>query len=187
MSDRGAEPVKALLVRNRPAATPTATIESLRDAAWKATMAGGGVLVLQAVVSLVDRPARTFSGSTADWLGDGLLALGLALTLPGLLALRATLATRARRLLLAVAALGQLALLVAVAATLAAGHEILSGIYVAGFAAEVVALAATAIMTRRLLLFALVPALVVALALFDTAGAAALGAAWIAVAARRSA
>ena len=153
----------------------------------KALAIGGGVLfVAQAAAAAATEQNEKYAGSSADLLSDGLLAAGLLLSLAGLQALRRML--RARTATLAIG--GQLALLISIAATIAAGREALDALFVAGALAWLAGLTGTAVAAARSRdrrwrpALALPPAGIAALALADAGGAALLGLLWLVLTAR---
>ena len=152
----------------------------------KAAIGGGVLLMAQAVAAAVTEQNEKYAGSTADVLSDGLLAAGLLLTLAGLEALRRALSAGMATLALA----GQLALLISIAATIAAGREALDPFYVVGALTWLVGLIGIAVAAGRSgerrwrAALALPLAGVAALAFADVGGAVVLGLVWPVLAAR---
>ena len=149
------------------------------------TIVGGALLVIQAIASAFIDQSTNYSATTGDLLSDGLLGAGLLVTLAGLDSLRRTLAPRFGWFALA----GQAAITLAIVATIAAAHEVLDGVYIAGTAAWLVGTVAMAVVAARTrgvdkLVVILPVACVLSLALADTGGALLLGALWIVVGSR---
>ncbi len=150
------------------------------------TTLGGVVLVAQGVAAAATEQNTTYAGSTGDVLSDGLLAAGLLLTLVGLDALRRALSQR----MAALAMVGQVALLISILATVAAGREALDAVFVAGTLAWLIGLIGVAIVAARSperfwrATIALPLAGLAALALQDAGGAALLGLVWLVLGAR---
>lgn len=150
------------------------------------TTIGGVVLVAQGVAAAATEQNTKYAGSTGDALSDGLLAAGLLLTLGGLEALRRGLSRR----MAAAAMVGQVALLISILATVAAGREALDAVFVAGAVAWLVGLIGIAIAAARSrerlwrAAIALPLAGLAALAFQDAGGAALLGLVWLVLSAR---
>lgn len=150
------------------------------------TAAGGVVLVAQGVAAAATEQNTKYAGSTGDALSDGLLAAGLLLTLAGLEALRRVLSRR----MAAVAMVGQVALLISILATMAAGREALDVVFVVGTLVWLVGLTAIAIAAARTSerswrpVVALPLAGLAALAFQDAGGGALLGLVWLVLSAR---
>jgi hypothetical protein len=154
-------------------------MDAMRMRLTLTTVTAVGMVVL-GILTLAAPPHARFSGSGADYAADAVWAVLLAVSVPALVALGRG-SGRAGRAAAAAAALGQAALALSVAATVAAGREVLDALFVAGFALELVGLVVLAAAARRAVVLALVPGLVIALALFGHGGTIALGAAWLAV------
>ena len=144
---------------------------------------GGVLLVAQAIATAATEQNEKYAGSTGDVLSDGLLAAGLLLTLAGLEALRRTLSATMGALAIA----GQLALLISIIATMAAGREALDAVFVVGTLAWLVGLIGIAITAgsgdrnwRPAL--ALPVAGIAALGFADAGGAVLLGLVWLVLA-----
>lgn len=163
-------------------ASPAASTASFP---WILAAIGGGLAVVQAIAALLEAPGETFAGSRADYIADGLWAAALALTLAGLWELRHFKTGRLWQVATYGALAGQTAIIIAVAATLAAGREVLDALFIGGFAVEVISVLILAVVGRSLLLGLLVPALVLSLAFFAQGGAAAFGIVWVAISLRR--
>ncbi len=153
----------------------------------RALAIGGGILfVAQAVAAAVTEQNEKYAGSTADVLSDGLLAAGLLLSLAGLDALRRMLSAR----MATVAIGGQLALLISIAGTIAAGREALDALFVVGALVWLVGLVGIAVAVGRSgerrwrPSLALPLAGIAALAFADTGGAVLLGLLWLVLAPR---
>lgn len=150
------------------------------------TTVGGLVLVAQGVAAAATEQNTKYAGSTGDALADGLLAAGLLLTLAGLEALRRALSPR----IAALAIVGQVALMISILATMAAGHEALDAVFVAGAVAWLVGLIGIAINAARprerpwRATIALPLAGLAALAFHDAGGGALLGLVWLVLGAR---
>ena len=146
-------------------------------------MGGGLLLIAQAVAAAFTEQSASYSGTTGDALSDVLLGTGLILTLAGQEGLRRTLAPRSGALAMA----GQTALVIAIAATVAGGRELLDPVYIVGaiclFAGSIgqAVAAARSRDPRWRPMLALPVAAVIALALADTGGAALLGLVWVLV------
>jgi len=141
------------------------------------------VLIAQAVAAALTDQHAHYQGSTGDLLSDGLLCAGLVLVLPGLHRLGATLAPRFGL----AAVLGQGAVAISIAATVAVGHEALDVVYIIGAAALLIgsiAIAARAWYSQYRVAVALPMAIVAAFALADAGGAILLGLIWLALGAR---
>lgn len=142
---------------------------------------GGLVLVAQAVAAAVTQQSEKYSGTTGDILSDALLGLGLLVSLAGLEALRRALAPRIG----AVAIVGQAAIVVAIGATIAVGHEALDAVYVVGTLAWLTGLMGIAVAAVRSGEARWRPAMalpvvgVLALALVNEGGAILLGVVWL--------
>lgn len=148
---------------------------------------GGGVLlVAQAIATAATEQNEKYAGSTGDVLSDGLLAAGLLLTLAGLEALRRTLSARMGALAIG----GQLALLISIVATMAAGREALDIVFVIGALAWLVGLIGIAVTAGRSGDRNWRPALplplaaIAALGFADAGGAVLLALVWLALAVR---
>lgn len=154
---------------------------STRSVAGALSVLGGLVLIGQAVAATLTDQNTSYRGSTGDVLADALLGAGLLLVLPGLQRLGATLPTRLGTL----AVVGQAAIVVAIAATIAAGREALDIVYVVGAAALIVGSTGLAITSLRSRVAGWRPAIglpiatVAALALTDAGGAVLLGLLWL--------
>ena len=153
----------------------------------KALAIGGGVLfVAQAAAAAVTEQNERYAGSRADLLSDGLLAAGLLLSLIGLEALRRMLSARMATLAIG----GQLALMISIAATIAAGREALDALFVVGALAWLGGLSGIAVEAGRSgerrwrPSLALPLAGIAALAFADTGGAVVLGLVWLVLVAR---
>lgn len=150
------------------------------------TTVGGVVLVAQGVAAAATEQNTKYAGSTGDALSDGLLAAGLLLTLAGLEALRRVLSRRMG----AAAIVGQVALLISILATMAAGREALDAVFVIGTLVWLVGLIAIAIAAARTgerswrAAIALPLAALAALAFQDAGGGALLGLVWLVLSAR---
>ena len=150
------------------------------------TAVGGLVLVAQGVAAAATEQNTKYAGSTGDALSDGLLAAGLLLTLGGLEALRRVLSRR----MATVAIVGQVALLISILATMAAGREALDAVFVVGTLSWLVGLIAIAIAAARTserswrAAIALPLAGLAALAFQDAGGGALLGLVWLVLSAR---
>lgn len=148
------------------------------------TTIGAVMLVAQGVAAAVTEQNTRYGGSTGDILADGLLAGGLLLTLAGLEALRRVLSPRAA----ALATAGQIALVVAILATVAAGRELLDGVFIVGtlaWLAGLIGIAVTAARTRERrwrTAIALPLTGLAALAFAEAGGAVLLGLVWLALA-----
>lgn len=142
---------------------------------------GGVVLAAQAVAAAVTDQSGKYSATTGDVLSDALLGAGLLISLAGLEALRRALAPRMG----AVAIAGQAAIVVAIGATIAAGHEALNVVYVVGAVAWLIGLIGIAVTagrsgdTRWRPAMALPLVGFVALGLADAGGAVLLGIVWL--------
>lgn len=168
--------------------TDRASFRPNKDGAPPA-MLGGGVLIAQAILTVLFPPAEHFAGGFADYLAESLFVIGLALTLPGLLLLRERLTGRLSAVGGAFAALGQSAVLLSVLVTLIKGREALDLLYIAGFAIWLVGLLALSVSAVRQsstlrATVALIPATILAIAMFTSAGTLVLGAVWIVLATR---
>jgi hypothetical protein len=152
---------------------------------WLVAGAGGVLAIVQAVAALVYPPSEKFAATGADYLGDGLFVVALALTLAGLWGLRDMTTGRVPHTAAGAALVGQSVIAVLVIATLFAGRDVLEALFIVGFGIEVIGLLVMAIASRRVLVGLLVPALVVTLAFFSSGGAAAFGLVWLAIAFRR--
>lgn len=148
------------------------------------TTIGAVMLVVQGVAAAVTEQNKRYAGSTGDVLSDGLLAAGLILTLAGLEALRRVLSSRTAALAMA----GQIALVVAILATVAAGRELLDGVFIVGTLAWLVGLTGIAVAAARArqrrwrAALALPLTGLVALAFTDAGGAVLLGLIWLVLA-----
>lgn len=156
-------------------------------ASLKTVAIGGGILlVVQAVAAAATEQSEKYAGSTGDVLSDGLLAAGLLLTLAGLEALRRALSARMGALAIA----GQLALVISVVATMAAGGEALDVVFVIGTLAWLIGLIGIAVVAGRSgdrhwrPALALPLAGIAALGLADSGGVVLLGLVWLVLAAR---
>ena len=166
----------------KSAAAPATAPSSL---AWIVVGIGGGLAIVQAVATVFDPPGESFTGSRADYIADALWAAALAMTLAGFWNLRHVKAGRTWQIATYAALAGQTLIAIAVAATLAAGREVLDVLFIAGFAVEVIAVIVLAVAGRSLMLGLLVPALVLSLAFFGQGGAAAFGIVWVVISLRR--
>ncbi len=150
------------------------------------TTVGGVVLVAQGVAAAATEQNTKYAGSTGDALSDGFLAAGLLLTLGGLEALRRVLSRR----IAAAAMVGQVALLISILATMAAGREALDALFVVGTLVWLVGLIGIAIAPARSrerswrAAIALPLAGLAALAFQDAGGGALLGLVWLVLSAR---
>lgn len=159
---------------------------AVRPSVRMLTTLGAVVLVAQGVAAAATEQNTKYAGSTGDALSDGLLAAGLLLTLAGLDALRRALSRR----MAAAAIVGQVALLISILATVAAGHEALDAVFVAGTLVWLVGLIAIAIAAARSrqriwrAAIALPLAGLAALAFQDAGGGALLGLVWLVLSAR---
>jgi hypothetical protein len=139
------------------------------------------VLLAQAVAAAVTEQTDRYSATTGDVLSDALLGAGLLLSLAGLEALRRSLAPRMGALAIA----GQAAIVLAIAATIVAGHEALDAVYVVGTVAWLAGMVGIAVAGIRSgqrqwrVAIALPAAGVIALALADAGGAVLLGILWL--------
>jgi hypothetical protein len=142
---------------------------------------GGVILVAQAIAAAVTEQSSRYSGTTGDVLSDGLLAAGLLLALGGLELARRTLAPSTGALAIA----GQAAIVVAIAATVVAGREVLDAVYIIGAVAWLVgsigiAFAAWRSADRRWRPAVALPiAALAALGLADVGGPVLLGLIWL--------
>jgi len=157
--------------------------ETRRPELGTLALAGAILLLAQALAAAVTQQSGypNYAGTTGDVLADALFAAGLLVGLAGLEAARRALAPR----LGALAIVGQAALVIAILATVAANHDTLGGVYVAGTIAwltGLVAIAVAAVRSRDALwlpAIALPPAGFSALAIGDAGGAVLLGLAWL--------
>jgi hypothetical protein len=156
------------------------------NALRRAALATGCLLIAQGVAAALTRQNESYAGTTGDLLSDGLLAVGLIAGLVPLNMVRKR--TTPRWGMLAMA--GEAAIALAIVATIAAGRDILDGLYIAGTAAWIAGLIAIAVHVVRHRQAELRPAIalplasLVALALTDAGGAILLGVAWIVLQAR---
>lgn len=150
------------------------------------TAIGAVVLVAQGVAAAATEQNTKYAGSTGDVLSDALLASGLLLTLAGLEALRRVLTPWMAALAMA----GQVALLISILATMAAGRETLDAVFVGGTLAWLVGLIGIAIAAGRSRERFWRPAIALpltglaALAFADAGGALLLGLVWLVVGAQ---
>ena len=157
-----------------------------RASLGRLAIAGGAVLVVQAVAAAATKQNTHYAASTGDALSDVLLGAGLLLALACVEALRRILSPRVGGLAVA----GQAALVVSIAATIAAGHEVLDAVYIAGTVAWFAGLVAIAVGAWRSGDRGWWPAIplplaaLVALALADAGGAVLLGLAFVVLGAR---
>lgn len=152
-------------------------------------LAGLGALfaVAQGAVGLAmaPSPGAEFHKTIADYVTTTLSGLAFGFTLAGLWGIARGAHARVVEIAAYAALVGQAGLVLAEFATVLAGRPMLDAVFIVGFGLLVLALLVIAIGARRLLVGALVPALMLGLAFGSKGGLVAFGGVWVALAVRR--